>query len=154
MSHAFVRESDQEAEALPPRPVSAHPNLVTAAGLKQLEERLRGLEEERAAARAAGDSGAVARFQRDAQYYAQRLSSARLIEPSGTPSVVRFGVRVVLRAADGAERIFRLVGEDEADPGSGLLSWVSPLAQSLLGRAPGDTVDFNGQPVQIERLEA
>jgi transcription elongation GreA/GreB family factor len=139
MSRAFVRESDQDgSEALPPRAISAHPNLVTPGGLKQLEARLHALEEERAAARAAGDAAAVARIQRDAQYFAQRVATARVVEPAADPGVVRFGVRVVLQCADGAERAFRLVGEDEADPASGLLSWVSPLAQALLGRSPGD----------------
>jgi len=155
MSRAFVKESDQDpGEPLPPRPISAHPNLVTASGLKQLQARLQALEEERAAARAAEDAAAVARIQREAQYFAQRLASARVIEPAPAPGVVRFGVRVVLRCADGTERAFRLVGEDEADPAGGLLSWVSPLAQSLLGRAVGDAVSFNNQPAEIERLES
>ena len=154
MSRAFVKESDQDAgEALPPRAISSHPNLVTPSGLQQLEARLQGLEAERAVARAAEDAAALARIQRDLQYFAQRLASARLIEPAAAPQVVRFGVRVVLGCADGTQRAFRLVGEDEADPASGLLSWVSPLAQALLGRAPGDAVDFNSQPAQIERLE-
>jgi hypothetical protein len=37
MSRAFVRESDQNTEALPERLVSSHPNLVTPAGLRQIE---------------------------------------------------------------------------------------------------------------------
>ena len=65
---------------------------------------------------------------------------------------MRFGVHVVLRLPDGSARRLQLVGEDEADPAAGLLSYVSPLAQSLLGLAPGDTVPFAGDTAEVERL--
>ncbi len=35
---------------------------------------------------------------------------------------------------------FTIVGEDEADPERGLLSWVSPLARELIGKQKGDVV--------------
>ena len=61
MSRAFVKESDRDDEMLPDREVSPHPNFVTARGLAQLEARVRDLEQERSAARAVDDSGAMAR---------------------------------------------------------------------------------------------
>lgn len=154
MSRAFTRESDDDPGALPERPVSTHPNLVTAAGLAAIEAQVRGLESERRAVRAAGDASQRARVERDLRYWTQRLASARVVVPAAAPDRVRFGVRVTLRTAAGEEQSFRLVGEDEADAARGLLSWVSPLAQALLGLGAGDTVRFQTGEIEILRLES
>ena len=153
MSRAFTRESDDDPGTLPERPVSSHPNLVTPGGLAAIEARLRSLETERAAARASGDSAQRARIERDLRYFTQRLATARVVAPAAAPDRVRFGVRVRLRNASGAEQSFRLVGEDEADAARGLLSWVSPLGQALLGHEVGDTVRFQAGELEILRLE-
>ena len=42
--------------------------------------------------------------------------------------------------ACGAVRHWRIVGEDEADAGSGSVSWISPLARALAGARVGDEV--------------
>lgn len=155
MSRAFTRESDDDPGILPERPVSTHPNLVTPAGLAAIEARVRALESERQAARSGGDSTQRARIERDLRYFTQRLATARVVAPAATaPDRVRFGVRVTLRHGSGAEQSFRLVGEDEADAARGLLSWVSPLAQALLGHEVGDTVLFQAGELEILRLEA
>lgn len=156
MSRAFVRESDQDAagDVLPERPISPHPNFVTPQGLRQIEDTIRELESARQAARAAEDEAALARIARDLRYWTQRRASARVIEPPESPDIVRFGVNVTLLLPDGSERAFRLVGEDEADPARGLLSWVSPLASSMLGKSVGDIVEFQGQEAEIARLSA
>ena len=153
MSRAFTRESDDDPGTLPERPISTHPNLVTPKGLAALEAQLRSLEQELAAARAGGDSTLRARIERDLRYFTQRLVSARVVAPATEPDRVRFGVRVTLRGADGAEQSYRLVGEDEADAAQGLLSWVAPLAQAILGHEPGDTVRFQAGEIEILRLE-
>lgn len=154
MSRAFTRESDDDPGTVPERPVSTHPNLVTPRGLAAIEAQLRSLEGELAAARAGGDSALRARIERDLRYFTQRRSSARVVAPAAAPpDRVRFGVRVTLRGADGAEQSYRLVGEDEADAAQGLLSWVAPLAQALLGHEPGDSVRFQAGEVEILRLE-
>jgi transcription elongation GreA/GreB family factor len=62
-------------------------------------------------------------------------------------------VRVTLHFEDGAERSYTLVGEDEADPAHGSISWISPIAQALLGRELGDEVDLQGQRAEIAALE-
>jgi len=152
MSRAFTRESDDDPGTLPERPVSPHPNLVTPNGLAAIEARVRALESERAAARASGDSTQRARIERDLRYYTQRLATARVVAPAAAPDRVRFGVEVTLRNAGGHEQSFRLVGEDEADAAHGLLSWVSPLGQALLGHEPGDTVRFQAGELEILRL--
>jgi transcription elongation GreA/GreB family factor len=154
MSRAFVRESDQDAEPLPERVVSPHPNLVTSAGLKQIEEQIRELEGARRAARQQEDTAALARIERDLRYWTQRRVSARVVEPLAMPDTVRFGVRVTLESSDGSRREFRVVGEDEAEPPQGRISWVSPLAAALIGKKLGDVVTFQGQDAEIVRLEA
>lgn len=153
MSRAFTRESDDDPGVVPERAVSAHPNLVTPAGLAALEAQVRSLEGERSAARSAGDAAQRARIERDLRYFAQRLASARVVPPAAAPDRVRFGVQVTVRRAGGGEQSFRLVGEDEADAARGLLSWVSPLAQALLGHEPGDVVRFQSGELEILGLE-
>lgn len=154
MSRAFTRETDDDPGTLPERAVSTHPNLVTAAGRTAIEAQVRTLESERQGARAAGDAAQRARIERDLRYWTQRLATARVVEPAAAPDRVRFAVRVTLRNAAGEEQSFRLVGEDEADVARGLLSWVSPLAQALLGHAAGDTVRFQTGELEILRLES
>jgi transcription elongation GreA/GreB family factor len=151
MSRAFVREVDTDPmDVLPERAVSRHPNLVTEAGLGKIDEQLRDLDAARAAS--ADDAGALARIERDSRYWRQRRATARVIQPPASPSVVRFGVRVRLRFQDGTERSYQIVGEDEADPPSGLVSWTSPVATSLIGRLLGDSVELFGQRATIVEL--
>jgi transcription elongation GreA/GreB family factor len=153
MSRAFVRESDEDPAALPERAVSPHPNFVTPRGLAAIEARVRELETERQAARAANDAALRARVERDLRYWSARRASARVVGPAALTERVRFGMRVTLQLAGGARQVFRLVGEDEADAAQGLLSWMAPLAQSLLGREAGDTVPYQGVESQILSIE-
>src|SRR6267154_2733558 len=110
MSRAFVKDSELDPETLPERAISEHPNLVTARGLAQLEARVRELEAERSAARAAADTAALARIARDLRYFQARKDSARLVRAAPHPGQVRFGASARLRIADGTERSFQLVG--------------------------------------------
>lgn len=154
MSRAFVRENDDAAGDMPERAVSEHPNYVTPRGLAQLDAELARLEVERAQARARDDKLALARSARDQRYFMARRASARVVTVTGPVVAVRFGVRARVHLADGTQREFRLVGEDEADPAQGLISWVSPLARSLLGLRPGDGFEFQGGDARIESLHA
>ena len=153
MSRAFVRESDEERGALPERAVSTHPNFVTPRGLAAIEDRVQELTAERQAARAQEDAALRARVERDLRYWNARRASARVVEPAAAADRVRFGMRVTLLLGDGARQEFRLVGEDEADAAHGLLSWVSPLGQSLLGRQAGESVSFQGGEAEIVSIE-
>jgi transcription elongation GreA/GreB family factor len=155
MSRAFVRENDG-AEVpldLPERPVSAHPNFVTARGLQQIESRIRELEAAREAPKRSEDKDALARVDRELRYWQQRKATAKVVEPDSEPVKVRFGVRVTLQYEDGTQRTFTLVGEDEADPAQGLISWISPIAQALIGTSVGDEVALQSQRVEIMKLE-
>jgi transcription elongation GreA/GreB family factor len=63
-------------------------------------------------------------------------------------------VRVTVQYADGTERSYTLVGEDEADPAQGSISWMSPIAQALIGSGVGDEVTLQSQRAEITKLES
>jgi transcription elongation GreA/GreB family factor len=155
MSVAFTREEDYEAQAadLPDRPISPHPNLVTADGLAQIEAELAAAKAAYAAAQAEGDVAtdrtAMARATRDLRYWSARRGSAQLVEPSGAAGTVQFGRTVEFEREDGRRQAYRIVGEDEADPKAGSVSYVSPLARALIGKAVGDTAMVNGAEVEV-----
>lgn len=159
MSVAFTREEDVEAAAahLPDRPVSPHPNLVTAEGLAELDAALAQARAAYAAAQNAGavqaDRTAMAQATRDLRYYAARRASAQLVQPATATGKVQFGCRVTFDRADGRRQTFRIVGEDEADAARGSISYVSPLARALLGREVGEVATLAGQDVEIIAIE-
>jgi transcription elongation GreA/GreB family factor len=62
---------------------------------------------------------------------------------------VAFGSTVTFRRDDGRVQKYSIVGEDEADPKAGSISFVSPVATSLMGKAVGDVVDASGQELEI-----
>jgi transcription elongation GreA/GreB family factor len=56
---------------------------------------------------------------------------------------------VNLRKHDGLEQNFRIVGEDQADPSRGMVSYVSPLARTVMTHCVGETVQIAGQAALI-----
>jgi transcription elongation GreA/GreB family factor len=84
---------------------------------------------------------------RDVRYFAARVRTAQVV-PNPTDTVA-FGTTVTFRRDDGRVEIYRLVGEDEADPKAGSISFVSPVARSLMGKAVGDVVGTSGQELEI-----
>ena len=44
---------------------------------------------------------------------------------------------------------YRIVGEDEADPALGTLSYVSPVAQALMGKQVGEVVEAGHSEAEI-----
>ncbi|MEO7026818.1 MAG: transcription elongation factor GreA [Caulobacteraceae bacterium] len=155
MSVAFTREEDAESAAadLPDRPISPHPNLVTASGLAALEWALAEARAAYAAARSSddvkADRTAIARATRDLRYYGSRRASARLFEPAAEADAVVFGCEVTVHRDAGRRQTFRIVGEDEADPAAGSISYISPLAKAVLGRSVGDRVIAGRGEVEI-----
>jgi transcription elongation GreA/GreB family factor len=141
MSRAFVREGDgAEAAELPDRPISEHPNLVTGEGLARIEETLTRLHADHARAQAAGDRAALAGIGRDLRYWTARRSTAQVMPPPEDAAKVQFGSTVTIARDDGRRQTFRIVGEDEAEPSRGTLSYVSPVARALLNRQVGDVI--------------
>ena len=155
MAVAFTKEEDYESQAadLPDRPVSLHANLVTATGLAAIEAELAAARAAYAAAQAQGgvsvDRTAMARATRDLRYWSSRRASAQLTEPELQPGVAQFGRTVEIEREDGRRQTFRIVGEDEAAPGKGSISYVSPLAAALLGKSVEDVVEVNGAEIEI-----
>jgi transcription elongation GreA/GreB family factor len=152
MSRAFVKETDA-VDALPERPVSAHPNYVTARGLALIEEALERSEKEYAAAQASADREALASSGRDLHYWQQRRASAELVPPPADTDTVHFGSTVTIERDDGRRQTWRIVGEDEADPAKGTLSYVSPVAKALAGRKVGDLVTAGNSEAEIVAIE-
>ena len=159
MSVAFVKEESAETAAetlLPDRPISPHPNLVTEAGLKALELQLRQAREAFEAANGIEDVNEKRRQTagplRDLRYLAERVRSAQLVPPPASTDIVAFGGTVTFERDDGRVQTYRIVGEDEADPKAGSISYVSPVARLLIGKAVGDVVRMNGQELEITAI--
>lgn len=151
MNRAFVKEPDGGVpeEDLPERQVSDHPNFVTPSGLRQLEDKVGELEERRLDLRERAEDDALTQEQldfvdRDLRYFTLRLESAIPVDMTRQPRrMVKFGAAVTVREDGGATRVFRIVGEDEADPVNGLISYVSPLAEALLDARVGAGVHWH-----------
>jgi transcription elongation GreA/GreB family factor len=154
MSRAFVRESEggEAFEDLPDRPISPH-HLVTPEGLAFMDAEIDSLEQRLAEAQAAEDKAEIARLSRDLRYWSARRVSAEVVSPSTDTSHVRFGTRVTFEREDGRRQTYRIVGEDEADPAQGSLSYVSPLAQALMGKEVGDTVPVGQTTAEIIAID-
>ncbi len=158
MSVAFTREEDLESQAadLPDRPISPHPNFVTQTGLAALESELAAARIAYADAQArggiSGDRTAMARATRDLRYWSARRASARLTMPAADRHGVQFGHTVEFEREDGRRQAFRIVGEDEADPSNGAISYRAPLARALLGKEVGDVAVFDGAELEIIAL--
>ena len=77
----------------------------------------------------------------------ERIACARLVEPDERPAdEVRFGSTVTFLITAGTqhgiERTFTLVGVDEAQIAEGRIAFTAPIAQALMGKKVGDTVEF------------
>ena len=152
MSRAFVKEGDgAEGEPLAELHVSPHRNLVTAEGLVQIQANVERLRAALSAARAAEDRAAILRIQRDLRYWSERQRTAEPVPAPAPGGPARFGSSVTLESADGSRNTYRIVGEDEADPAQGRISYVSPLASRLIGGRVDDEVELpDGDGVIVE----
>jgi len=156
LSVAFTKEESAETASetlLPDRPISANPNLVTENGLKALELQLRDAREAYEAAQKIEDVNERRRLSaiplRDARYFSERLRTAQLVPDPVSTDVVAFGSTVTFSRADGRVQTFRIVGEDEADPKAGSVSFASPVAKSLLGKRVGEVAGSGSQELEI-----
>ncbi|MEK9284434.1 MULTISPECIES: transcription elongation factor GreA [unclassified Bradyrhizobium] len=156
MSVAFTKEESAETASetlLPDRPISPHPNLVTQSGLQALELQLRQAREAYEAAQQIEDVNEKRRQSavplRDVRYFVERLRTAQVIPHPASTDTVAFGSTVTFSRADGRVQTYRIVGEDEADPKAGSISFVSPVAKSLIGKAVGDVAGSGNQEVEI-----
>ena len=156
LSVAFTKEESAETAAetlLPDRPISSHPNLVTEAGLKALELKLQQAREAHDAAQQIDDVNERRRQAaiplRDIRYFSERVRTAQVIPDPKSSDVVAFGSTVTFSRNDGRVQKYRIVGEDEADPKAGSISFASPVAKSLMGKVVGDTAGSGSQELEI-----
>ena len=144
MSRAFVKENEDQATELPERPQSPHPNFVTAHGLDLLKQQEEVLENQRSRLMADEqllDKEQLLVVERDLRYVQDRLAKAIVVDlDSQKRDSVDFGAIVDTVDENGVKRHFQIVGEDEADPTAGRLSWVSPFALALKDAKVGDVV--------------
>jgi len=149
MSVAFRREGDEEH--LEPKfelPIPPGPNLVTPRGLALINARVSELEGK--LAQPGADDAVVAALKRDLRYWQTRQVTAELA-PAPRGDTVAIGTTVTFRL-NGKERVLGIVGDDEADPAAGLVSFSSPLARVLIGAEAGETVEFGGREDAIAVL--
>jgi transcription elongation GreA/GreB family factor len=156
MSVAFTKEDSAETASetlLPDRPISPHPNLVTEAGLKALEFQLDQARDAYQTAQMIEDVNERRRRAasplRDVRYFAARIRTAQVIADPVSADTVAFGSTVAFRREDGRVQKYRIVGEDEADPKCGSISFVSPVARLLMGKAVGDVAGTSDQELEI-----
>jgi len=159
MAVAFTKEESAETASetlLPDRAISPHPNLVTEAGLKALELQVREARNAYEAASAIEDVNERRRQQanplRDLRYFVERVRTAQLVPAPASAEIVAFGSTVTFSRDDGRVQTYRIVGEDEADPKTGSISYVAPVARLLMGKAVGDIVAVGDQELEVIRI--
>ena len=115
-------------------------------GLDALKEELKSLEEERLKA---GDNYIMANFiDATIKLLVDRINSAVEVDlPKAGKDTVSFGAWVRYNG-----RVVRIVGVDEADVNKGLISFISPIAKSLIGKKAGDVIELKG-PKGKEKVE-
>lgn len=139
MSRGFVKEGDQEeVPMILPRAFlpSGVTNYVTPEGLRLLHDEMESLKEEWTAA----GSNYVTKNYLDAKMrlLSERISNAVVVDTTkANPDVVSFGMYVRYN-----DKTIRIVGVDEADASKGLISFISPIAKSLIGKKKGDKFEI------------
>ncbi len=146
---------------------------MTRAGEHALREELKRLknQERPSLARAIGEAREHGDLRENAEYHAAkeqqglvearirdiegRLGHARVIDLARIPHDGRvvFGVTVELKSLEGENRVsYQIVGEDEARVREDAISFVSPMARSLIGKYQGDEISLSA-PGGVRRYE-
>lgn len=145
MSKAFTREDDgSHPDPLDaPRRLGGPKRPITAEGRARLERELSDLT----AARARPGRPSLDSSSTDKQVERRISQLSALIEDTFVADRgaegegrVTFGAWVRIEDEQGAPRIYRLVGPDEANAAAGSISVESPLARALLGHSAGEWV--------------
>jgi transcription elongation factor GreA len=134
---------------------------MTGNGFSQLAEELKQLKtvERPAIIRAIAEAREHGDLSENAEYHAakerqgfiegrvkdleDKISRAQVVDFSQfSGDQIKFGATVELADEEtDEETTFQLVGAEESDVDSGLLSITSPLARALIGKSTGDSVD-------------
>ncbi|HTH45657.1 MAG TPA: GreA/GreB family elongation factor [Oxalicibacterium sp.] len=146
MNKAFVKEDDsEEISPLPEMPADIR-NYVTPAGYQAMQQALRSLEQQSPATPRSPN------IEQRIQYLRGRLETMEIVDASVHAGSERiyFGATVTYQDAAQDEHTVTLVGIDEADAAHGRISWLSPVAQALLGAYEGDSVELLGVDDSVE----
>ena len=176
MNKAFTKETDADDDDLPQLPaVVGGKNYMTPQGYAALRgELLNLIDIERPKivevvhwAASNGDRSEngdylygkkrLREIDRRIRFLTQRLEIAEVIDPSvhhGSGQVF-FGATVTYLEGDGTQRTITIRGIDEADSAKGEVSWVSPIARTLLKSQVGDVLSLltPAGAVDIEVME-
>jgi transcription elongation factor GreB len=135
-------------------------NYITPAGYKKLVAELEFLHTKKrpevvsalSDAAAEGDRSENAEYiyrkrqlrevDRRMRFLAKRLDNVLVVDPTEQRRRDRvfFGATVRVADEEGDERTFRIVGSDEIEADTNVISWRSPVGRALLGKGEGDTV--------------
>ncbi len=149
--------------------MSTQTQYLTAEGLKQLEERLKFLQEVRRpevaerlrqALEEGGDLSENAEYEdaKNEQAFVEGeimrlegiLRGAQIIEITGRKDMVVLGSKVTVQEqGSSTKEVYYLVGSAEADPSAGKISSESPLGKALLGAKKGDKVTVQAPAGEI-----
>ena len=79
------------------------------------------------------------------RFLTKRLEAAVVVDPEAREATdqIFFGATVGLLRGDGREQTVKIVGVDEIDTAKNKISWISPLARSLIKAREGDEVVLN-----------
>ncbi len=175
MSKAFTREtetdSDDDEVQLPALPAGGK-NYITPAGYARLRaEWMELIDNERPKvveivhwAASNGDRSEngdylygkkrLREIDRRIRFLTKRLEIAEVTDPSlhhGSDQVF-FGATVTYADEAGLERTITILGIDEADSLQGQVSWIAPVARTLLKARVGDVLKLV-TPVGVEEIE-
>ena len=178
MSKAFTRETDSDDDevALPPLPAGGK-NYMTPAGYQRLRDELLDLiDNERPKivdivhwAASNGDRSEngdylygkkrLREIDRRIRFLTKRLEIAEVVDPSlhhGNDQIF-FGATVTYVEESGQERTVTIHGIDEVDNTKGEVSWVSPIARTLIKARTGDVLRLASpagtQEIEVLRVE-
>ena len=146
MSRAFIKENDLEHAGIdiPERPISLETNYVTPAGFENLKITLDDLDKNRQLLignETPNNNQKIMRIERDIRYFSSRIKSSILVDPSTqNKEVILFSAKVSVLSIDKKKYQFEIVGEDEANIKQNKISYLSPLAKSLIGSRINDEV--------------
>lgn len=175
MSKAFTRENDEDTdEDLPAeqRLPASTKNYLTPGGWRRLKDELYHLvHRERPEivqvvnwAASNGDRSEngdyiygkrrLREIDRRIRFLTKRLEIAEVVDPElrEPTDQIFFSATVLIQRGNGQEQLLRIVGVDETDLTRNHISWVSPIARTLLRAREGDSVLFRG-PEGEEEIE-
>jgi transcription elongation factor GreB len=148
MSRGFVKEDDQEEIPIVPQRAylpEGVTNFVTRAGMDQLlaERELMVTEKENLSNANENEKRIALNYiNAKLQLLDNRIAEAKVVNPNEQPqNEIRFGAFVTLKTkGSGNIQTFQITGVDEADISKGKISFISPLARTLINKKTGDMV--------------